>query len=68
MATVTAIIDGTGSFGAAIGPLLAGLLTAHYDWSSVIYMVAISEAFAILLLVRLVKQEFEPLRRNVRIE
>lgn len=68
VATVTAIIDGTGSFGAAVGPLLAGVLSTHYSWNSVIYMVAISEAFAILLLVRLIMREFEPLRRNVRIE
>lgn len=65
---MTAIIDGTGSFGAAVGPLLAGILSTHYNWNSVIYMVAISEAFAILLLVRLVLREFEPVRRNVRIE
>jgi MFS family permease len=29
LATVTAIIDGTGSIGAAIGPFLAGTLTAN---------------------------------------
>lgn len=65
---MTAIIDGTGSFGAALGPLLAGLLSNRYNWNSVIFMVAISEAIAILLLLRLVRREFEPLRRNVRIE
>ena len=31
-ATVTAIIDGTGSLGAAVGPLLVGLIT-HYSVS-----------------------------------
>lgn len=68
LATVTAIIDGTGSLGAAVGPLLAGLLSSHYSWNSVIFMVAIAEMFAILLLIRLIKREFQPLRRNVRIE
>ena len=29
LATVTAIIDGTGSIGAAIGPLLAGALSGN---------------------------------------
>lgn len=68
VATVTAIIDGTGSFGAAVGPMLAGIISTGGSWNNVIFMVAISEAFAILLLVRLVRREFEPVRRNVRIE
>lgn len=67
MAAVTAIIDGTGSFGAAVGPALAGVIV-QYGWNSVIYMVALAELIAIFLLIRLVKREFEPLRRNVRIE
>lgn len=29
-ATVTAIIDGTGSLGAAVGPLIVGWLTSEY--------------------------------------
>lgn len=66
-AMVTAIIDGTGSLGAAFGPLLAGIISKT-NYNNVIYMVAISEAIAILLLVRLVRREFESLRRNERIE
>lgn len=68
VATVTAIIDGTGSFGAALGPLLAGYLSTRYSWNSVIYMVAVSEVLAILLLLGLVKRELESVRRNIRIE
>uniref|UniRef100_A0A8C1NRR6 Glucose-6-phosphate exchanger SLC37A2 n=1 Tax=Cyprinus carpio TaxID=7962 RepID=A0A8C1NRR6_CYPCA len=37
LSTVTAIIDGTGSIGAAIGPLLAGLISPT-GWNNVFYM------------------------------
>lgn len=35
LATVTAIIDGTGSIGAAIGPFLASAISS---WDSIFYM------------------------------
>ncbi|XP_072342850.1 glucose-6-phosphate exchanger SLC37A2 isoform X3 [Scyliorhinus torazame] len=54
LSTVTAIIDGTGSIGAALGPLLAGLLT---DWNKVFYMLIASDILACLLLSRLVYKE-----------
>ncbi|XP_048471611.1 glucose-6-phosphate exchanger SLC37A2 isoform X2 [Rhincodon typus] len=54
LSTVTAIIDGTGSIGAALGPLLAGLLS---DWNSVFYMLIASDILACLLLSRLVYKE-----------
>ncbi|XP_041030566.1 glucose-6-phosphate exchanger SLC37A2 isoform X1 [Carcharodon carcharias] len=54
LSTVTAIIDGTGSIGAALGPLLAGVLT---DWNSVFYMLIVSDILACLLLSRLVYKE-----------
>nr|XP_022899760.1 glucose-6-phosphate exchanger SLC37A2 isoform X2 [Onthophagus taurus] len=56
LATVTAIIDGTGSIGAAVGPFLAGYLT-QYGWNSVFYMLMASDALALILLIRLVKRE-----------
>lgn len=37
LSTVTAIIDGTGSVGAALGPLLTGFL-AEQSWDHVFYM------------------------------
>ncbi|XP_044738195.1 glucose-6-phosphate exchanger SLC37A2 [Chrysoperla carnea] len=65
LATVTAIIDGTGSIGAAIGPLLAGFVSnSNKDWQNVFYMLMISDILALLLLVRLVKREFLQLRPN----
>ena len=52
-ATVTAIIDGTGSIGAALGPLLAGWVSG-YGWKYVFYIQMGSCLFAALLLTRLV--------------
>ena len=53
LATVTAIIDGTGSIGAAVGPFLAGFVTSRGDpkdsWHNVFYMLILSEVLAVLV-------------------
>ncbi|XP_023339399.1 LOW QUALITY PROTEIN: glucose-6-phosphate exchanger SLC37A2-like [Eurytemora carolleeae] len=64
LATVTAIIDGTGSIGAAIGPLLAGPLSGNGHWERVFYMLMGADILALILLVRLTKHELIKLRRN----
>nr|XP_039248470.1 glucose-6-phosphate exchanger SLC37A2-like isoform X1 [Styela clava] len=56
LATVTAIIDGTGSIGAAIGPLLTGIISPH-GWNKVFYMLIASNIAACLLLTRLIIKE-----------
>ncbi|KAE8710659.1 putative glycerol-3-phosphate transporter 4 [Hibiscus syriacus] len=56
LATVTAIIDGTGSVGAAIGPLLTGYISAK-SWNSVFTMLMGAALVAGLLLTRLVVAE-----------
>ena len=56
LSTVTAIIDGTGSVGAALGPLLAGLISPS-GWSNVFYMLMFADACALLFLVRLIHKE-----------
>lgn len=56
LATVTAIIDGTGSIGAAIGPLLTGYISAK-SWSAVFTMLMAAALIAGLLLTRLVVAE-----------
>ncbi|XP_007945500.1 glucose-6-phosphate exchanger SLC37A1 [Orycteropus afer afer] len=56
LATVTAIIDGTGSVGAALGPLLAGLISPS-GWNNVFYMLMFADACALLCLVRLIHKE-----------
>lgn len=61
LATVTAIIDGTGSVGAALGPLLAGYISSR-GWNSVFFMLIVSIFFAGLFLVRLAKSEINTIR------
>ncbi|XP_042315511.1 glucose-6-phosphate exchanger SLC37A1 isoform X2 [Sceloporus undulatus] len=58
LSTVTAIIDGTGSVGAALGPLLAGLLSPS-GWNNVFYMLMIADACALLFLLRLIRKELD---------
>lgn len=56
LATVTAIIDGTGSIGAAIGPLLTGFLSTK-GWDTVFVMLMLGALIAGLLLSRQVVVE-----------
>ncbi|ONK59604.1 uncharacterized protein A4U43_C08F8170 [Asparagus officinalis] len=56
LATVTAIIDGTGSIGAALGPLLTGYISTR-GWNSVFIMLILSNSLAIVCLVHLAKAE-----------
>uniref|UniRef100_A0A452HN39 Major facilitator superfamily (MFS) profile domain-containing protein n=1 Tax=Gopherus agassizii TaxID=38772 RepID=A0A452HN39_9SAUR len=58
LSTVTAIIDGTGSVGAALGPLLAGLISPS-GWNNVFYMLMIADACALLFLLRLIRKELQ---------
>uniref|UniRef100_A0AAQ5Y372 Glucose-6-phosphate exchanger SLC37A2 n=1 Tax=Amphiprion ocellaris TaxID=80972 RepID=A0AAQ5Y372_AMPOC len=48
LSTVTAIIDGTGSIGAALGPLLAGLISPT-GWNNVFYMLITADILACLV-------------------
>ncbi|KAK9497250.1 hypothetical protein O3M35_004605 [Rhynocoris fuscipes] len=64
LATVTAIIDGTGSIGAAVGPLLAGVVySLGNNWTNVFYMLIASNVAALLMLARLIKKELTLIRR-----
>ena len=56
MAVVTSIIDATGSLGAALGPLLAGVISAH-SWDNVFYMLIACDVIAAILLSRQVSAE-----------
>lgn len=58
LATVTAIIDGTGSIGAALGPLLTGFLSSK-SWDAVFYMLILGAFAAGLLLTHLVVAEIK---------
>uniref|UniRef100_A0A671UH18 Glucose-6-phosphate exchanger SLC37A2 n=1 Tax=Sparus aurata TaxID=8175 RepID=A0A671UH18_SPAAU len=48
LSTVTAIIDGTGSIGAALGPLLAGIISPT-GWNNVFYMLISADVLACLV-------------------
>lgn len=65
LATVTAIIDGTGSVGAALGPMLAGVVSGH-SWSNVFYMLIACNFMALFLLLRIARSEFLKLRQERR--
>ncbi|XP_028034903.1 glucose-6-phosphate exchanger SLC37A2 [Bombyx mandarina] len=67
LATVTAIIDGTGSVGAAIGPMLAGIVSSSGSWSYVFYMLIACNYMALFLLLRIAKSEIAKLRQERRI-
>ncbi|XP_064651178.1 glucose-6-phosphate exchanger SLC37A2-like [Lineus longissimus] len=56
MSTVAAIIDGTGSLGAAFGPLITGII-ATYGWNKVFAMLILSDLVAALMLMRLFVSE-----------
>jgi sugar phosphate permease len=56
LATVTAIIDGTGSVGAAIGPLLTGYISSR-GWDAVFKMLMVAAFFSGILLTRLIIAE-----------
>uniref|UniRef100_A0A5F8GYC5 Major facilitator superfamily (MFS) profile domain-containing protein n=1 Tax=Monodelphis domestica TaxID=13616 RepID=A0A5F8GYC5_MONDO len=58
LATVAAIIDGTGSLGAALGPLLAGLISPT-GWNNVFYMLISADVLACVFLSRLVYKEIQ---------
>ncbi|XP_041470298.1 glucose-6-phosphate exchanger SLC37A2-like isoform X2 [Lytechinus variegatus] len=60
LATVSAIIDGTGTIGAAVGPLLTGVLNPNNDsngWYRVFLMLSAAEIIGALLMVRQVVKE-----------
>lgn len=65
LATVTAIIDGTGSAGAALGPLLTGFLSTK-GWDKVFLMLMIGALIAGLLLSRLVVTEIADMLKRKR--
>ncbi|KAK7330819.1 hypothetical protein VNO77_25022 [Canavalia gladiata] len=56
LATVTAIIDGTGSVGASLGPLLTGFLS-EAGWNDVFLMLILGAFIAGLLLSRMIIAE-----------
>ncbi|MQM18895.1 hypothetical protein Taro_051898 [Colocasia esculenta] len=56
LATVTAIIDGTGSVGAALGPLLTGYISTR-GWNSVFVMLILATSLAGTFVIHIAKAE-----------
>lgn len=63
LATVTAIIDGMGSIGAAIGPLFASLVM-NSGWNNVFYMMMAADLLALLSLLRIARSEWARLQAS----
>ena len=61
MATVSAIIDGTGSIGAAVGPLLAPVVSGENNWINVFYMCIAADVVAIISLLRIGFKDYKRL-------
>jgi len=59
---VTAIIDGMGSIGAALGPMLTGYISESGGFDMVFAMLYTAALLAGLLLVRLASRELAELR------
>ncbi|KAL6757692.1 glycerol-3-phosphate permease-like protein [Haematococcus lacustris] len=59
LATVTAIIDGMGSLGAALGPLLTGYISQHGGFDNVFTMLYLSALTAALLILKLAARELQ---------
>lgn len=65
LATVTAIIDGTGSLGAALGPFATGFISKS-GWDSVFIMLILCALVAAVCLSGLVKSEIAQIIQNWR--
>ena len=59
---MTAIIDGMGSIGAAIGPMMTGYISEIGGFDLVFVMLYLSAIMAGLLIVRLAAKEYATLR------
>jgi OPA family glycerol-3-phosphate transporter-like MFS transporter 1/2 len=66
LATVSAIIDGMGSIGAAIGPMMTGYISEIGGFDLVFQMLYISAVTAGLLLIKLAARELVMLRGGKR--
>jgi len=61
---VSAIIDGTGSIGAAVGPMLAPVVSGDTNWVNVFYMCIAADIVATIALLRIGYGEWQRLRRG----
>jgi OPA family glycerol-3-phosphate transporter-like MFS transporter 1/2 len=65
LATVSGIIDATGSIGSAIGPTLAGYVS-EFGWNYVFLVVMLSDLMGLLCLLRVGLKDFKRILANRR--
>ncbi|CAN2387223.1 Solute carrier family 37 [Pristimantis euphronides] len=66
LATVTGIVDGTGSVGAALGQVLVSVIQDALDWMWVFYFFILMTFLTILFIIPLIIREMRPSWRNRR--
>jgi OPA family glycerol-3-phosphate transporter-like MFS transporter 1/2 len=66
MSTVTGIIDGTGSAGAAVGQILVAWISEKWGWDGVFYMLMLCTVLSALCLSHLFVKEVRQLLSNHR--
>ncbi|KAL7063895.1 hypothetical protein AAHC03_05284 [Spirometra sp. Aus1] len=66
LATVTAIIDGTGSLGAALGPFLTGALVP-YGWPTVFFMLIAADLLALVISAIIASRSYHGLGKVMRL-
>ncbi|XP_015916554.1 sugar phosphate exchanger 3 isoform X2 [Parasteatoda tepidariorum] len=57
LSTVTGIIDGTGSFGAAIGQVLVPVIMHKFGWKSVFYVFMIMTILTLVCIIKIVYRD-----------
>ncbi|XP_071484974.1 sugar phosphate exchanger 3-like [Diadema antillarum] len=62
LATVTGIVDGTGTIGAAIGQVIVPVLYINYDWFSVFGFLILTTAMSVILISPILIKEIRSLR------
>ncbi|CAI5786236.1 sugar phosphate exchanger 3 [Podarcis lilfordi] len=67
LATVTGIVDGTGSIGAAVGQSLVSLIHDKLEWMSVFYFFSLMIGLTVLFIMPLIVNEIKMLRAERRL-
>ncbi|KAH3819352.1 hypothetical protein DPMN_121085 [Dreissena polymorpha] len=67
LATVTGIVDGTGSVGAALGQILVPLLQEKLQWPSVFYLFIIMTVCTILCIIPMLLREVPELWSDIKV-
>ncbi|XP_008314101.1 sugar phosphate exchanger 3 [Cynoglossus semilaevis] len=67
LATVTGIVDGTGSMGAAVGQYLVSLIESKLGWMTVFYFFVVMTGGSILFITPLLVREIQDMWRDRRV-